>query len=363
MATLTSALNLYTTDQAGVSSFSLGNSSNTYISVYDPSATSTAGDQCQGLGIPSLSTSSGQSWECPASSSYRNVNSTGWIPVNFSSISGGSPFGNLPVDPANQTSTGLFYGYNTNGSQFEVTAVLESAKYKAQYGNNSATTLFPEVISAGTPTVSALFNPAGLVGYWSLNEGTGSSTLDQSGNGDNGTLYNSPSWVLGKVGPYALAFATSPQSYVSLGSNALFALPSFSVAFWENSLNGSVIFADGYNVASCGSSNQGWAIKAFSFVSCNSTTGTTVSFSAPSTGLWHYITLTYTNNTVNIFVDGALLQSGSDATLSYQTAPILSIGSQTNGPYNGVAGSLDDIRLYNRALSYAEVMALYDAEK
>ena len=44
MATLTSALNLYATDQTGASSFSLGIASDTYPSVYDPQATTTAGD-------------------------------------------------------------------------------------------------------------------------------------------------------------------------------------------------------------------------------------------------------------------------------------------------------------------------------
>jgi prepilin-type N-terminal cleavage/methylation domain-containing protein len=177
MATLTSALNLYTTDQSGASTFSLGIASDTYPSVYDPAASST----CGSLGLPSLSTSTGQSWYCSTSSTFRQTNSNGWIPVNLGNISAGSPIGNLPVDPVDQTSTGLYYTYNTNGSQFEVTADLESQKYKEQYGNSPNTSMFPEVVSGGTPTVSALYNPAGLVGYWPMNEGSGTSTIDQSG--------------------------------------------------------------------------------------------------------------------------------------------------------------------------------------
>ena len=96
MATLTSALNLYTTDQAGASTFNLGNASNTYISKYDPNASST----CGSLGLPSFTSGS---WACSTSSTYRQTNSNGWIPVNFWNISAGSPLGNLPVDPVNQT--------------------------------------------------------------------------------------------------------------------------------------------------------------------------------------------------------------------------------------------------------------------
>ena len=40
----------------------------------------------------------------------------------------------------------------------------------------------------------------GLVGYWSMNEGTGTMAGDGSGNGNRGTLTNGPTWVDGKRG-------------------------------------------------------------------------------------------------------------------------------------------------------------------
>jgi prepilin-type N-terminal cleavage/methylation domain-containing protein len=128
MATLTNALNLYNTDQGGSQSYSLGSASTAYISIPDPTATSTAGDQCQGLGMPSVPSGT---YHCAPGSFYRNVDGTGWIPVNFSAITSGSPLGSLPVDPTNQTSSNLFYTYQTNGTQFETTAVMESQKYQS----------------------------------------------------------------------------------------------------------------------------------------------------------------------------------------------------------------------------------------
>jgi type II secretory pathway pseudopilin PulG len=238
MATLTDALNLYVTDQAGASTFALGNASDTYPSTYDPSATSTAGDQCQGLGMLSLNTSTGQSWQCASSNAFRSVNGTGWIPVNFTQISAGSPIGSLPVDPSNQTSSGLFYAYNTNGTQFEVTADLESQKYKTQYGQTPQTSFFPEVISGGTPIVSALYNPAGLVGYWNLNEGSGSSTIDQSGNVNNGTWSGTASgnngtyYTGGKIGSNA-GYFNGTNDYVNLGNPTALQVPNaISVVAW-----------------------------------------------------------------------------------------------------------------------------------
>ena len=60
----------------------------------------------------------------------RNNNSSGWVPVNFSAISAGAPFGVLPVDPTNATSSNLVYGYvATSSLGFKLAAHMESGKY------------------------------------------------------------------------------------------------------------------------------------------------------------------------------------------------------------------------------------------
>src|SRR5664280_2570413 len=180
MATINGAFGIYAEDVGG----SMGTPSTTYISVPDPSATSTAGDQCQGLGLPAQSTSSGWTYQCAASSSYRNVDSTGWIPVNFTQIASGAPVGSLPQDPLNQTSSNLFYTYTTDGKAYELTAVMESQKYRSELSTNPPLTLYPGIAAVGTNlALSGLWNPNGLVGYWNFEEGSGSSTIDQSGNG------------------------------------------------------------------------------------------------------------------------------------------------------------------------------------
>src|ERR1039458_4037129 len=92
LATITSALNLLRADQPNAS---LGTASTTYVSLPDPSATSTLGSQCQGLGMPSSSVP----WDCAASSTFRKSDGTGWLPLNLSSVSYGTPLGFLPSDP------------------------------------------------------------------------------------------------------------------------------------------------------------------------------------------------------------------------------------------------------------------------
>jgi prepilin-type N-terminal cleavage/methylation domain-containing protein len=59
----------------------------------------------------------------------RTVDGNGWIPVNFSAISAGSPISNLPVDPVNNAT--YYYAYKANATTltFEFTADMESTKF------------------------------------------------------------------------------------------------------------------------------------------------------------------------------------------------------------------------------------------
>ena len=85
-----------------------------------------------------------------ASTALGNVDGSGWLPVNLSSITGGSPISNLPIDPVNDsgavTSASLVYRYAcaTDTLTFELNAQLESIAFKtdddkrAKDGGNNA---------------------------------------------------------------------------------------------------------------------------------------------------------------------------------------------------------------------------------
>ena len=359
MATLTSALNLYTTDQSGASTFSLGIASDTYPSVYDPAASST----CGSLGLPSLSTSTGQSWYCSTSSTFRQTNSNGWIPVNLGNISAGSPIGNLPVDPVDQTSTGLYYTYNTNGSQFEVTADLESQKYKEQYGNSPNTSMFPEVVSGGTPTVSALYNPAGLVGYWPMNEGSGSSTIDQSGNGNNGTWSGTAScsntyYSSGKTANFSGCFVRSRNNSAIIGNPSILQLTSsMTLTGWIYVLSASnyaTILQNGTTTTTTVNMYTGSGGVGIRFYLNNGAMG--VATTTPL-NTWYQFAATWDGATMKLYINGQFAASNAySVPLSYANGWPWFIGES-------FSGNMNDVRIYNRALSSAEVMALYNAER
>src|SRR3989344_6127875 len=67
------------------------------------------------------------SYECKTQADYRKVDGSGWIPVDFNSVSTVPPLGVLPVDSINVAEDGLYYTY-VKGS-WELNAMMESIAY------------------------------------------------------------------------------------------------------------------------------------------------------------------------------------------------------------------------------------------
>jgi prepilin-type N-terminal cleavage/methylation domain-containing protein len=110
---------------------SLGSSSVTYVSIPDPTATTTAGTDCSGLGF----FVGRGAFHCPASSTFRDPDGTGWIPVNLSK----APYDTvsaLPIDPVNTTSSNHYYIYQTDGTNYKITAAPESQALAATAATN-----------------------------------------------------------------------------------------------------------------------------------------------------------------------------------------------------------------------------------
>jgi len=70
-----------------------------------------------------------------SSTTTQKNDGSGWVPIIFSSLTGGSPIGNLPTDPSNvsSTTTGYYYVYlvaNSTNLTYKLMANMESARYK-----------------------------------------------------------------------------------------------------------------------------------------------------------------------------------------------------------------------------------------
>lgn len=138
--TVKAALSLYLSD---VATPNLGGTTNCYTSV----TTGIASTSCGLTGTYTIS-----------SSTSRAVDGNGWLAVPLSNISSGSPLGNLPVDPVNNST--YYYAYAASSSlTFELNANMESTKYSRGGGSDEESTdggNDPGKLEAGTAPGLAL---------------------------------------------------------------------------------------------------------------------------------------------------------------------------------------------------------------
>jgi len=135
ISTIKTAIMFYVVDSSNPSLASSYTSC--YLSTPSGAGTTTAkcGDFTNGSITVNASTTS---------STYRKIDSTGWVPVNLSSIIAGTPLSSLPIDPTNDMNYYYAYAATSSGMVFEIDARLESSKYKntvvvTDGGNNTST--------------------------------------------------------------------------------------------------------------------------------------------------------------------------------------------------------------------------------
>jgi hypothetical protein len=79
---------------------------------------------------------------------------------------------------------------------------------------------------------------------------------------------------------------------------------------------------------------------------------------------WHFVVFTYSGTTIRMYVDGALAATTQGSTAATQSMPALSGTLQVGGvewSANGIPGQVDEIAVWNRAITAAEVSSLMDA--
>ena len=339
-----------------------GSSSTIYVSLPDKTLSGNQTSTCASLGLPTPPT--GYTYQCSSPQSFRHVDGTGWVPINFSQLSSSAPISLLPVDPVNQLSTDLYYTYAANGSSYVFMALPESQKYAGLAAQDGG--IDPALFEAGSGISYLSDLGRGLVGYWPLDEGTGTTAYDVSGNGNVGTLVNGPSWTGGKVGNGALLFNASSSQYVNVSATSSLNSSGFAgltVSGWVNfqtvTTGGALVMKNsdyGMRLNTSGitpyftTSVNGWASKAAYSYSFNA-------------GVWYFTAFTYASGTETVFLNGnpVLVSHAYSGSLSGGSGS-LQISDVVWDP-SFINGTLDDVRVYNRALSAAEIATLYNAEK
>ena len=200
------------------------------------------------------------------------------------------------------------------------------------------------------------------VGFWQLNETSGTTAADSSGNGRNGSYVNAP--TRGVSGPITTESANTAVSLNGTSQRVTLtslATPRTVEAWVKLSTNTGTLPVFSNRDGSSGHSMIFFGLsggKAFVYVNTRSPyslSGTT----RIDNGAWHQIVYSWDGTTGKIYVDGALQTSAAQADGLPYTA-VGSIGYDVpNGSY--FPGSVDEVALYGSALTGTRIAAHYTA--
>jgi hypothetical protein len=207
--------------------------------------------------------------------------------------------------------------------------------------------------SSVTTTVNAAIDPS-LAAYWKFDENSGSAAADASGHGNTGTLFNGPVWSAGKIGG-CLRFNGS-TTYIDCGNGASLNPGSqLSVAAWINMNAGSTSASQ--EILSK-SSQYHFRVQAGGKLRFAVGSATLNGTSVLSTNTWHYVAATYDGAEMKLYVNGVLDGTLSNAALMSNNGLNVRLGARDSSTPLCFNGLLDEVRVYNRAISAAEIGSL-----
>jgi hypothetical protein len=218
------------------------------------------------------------------------------------------------------------------------------------------------LLNNGQVTQAAVIQPhPGLVGWWRLNDGSGTVASDSSGNGNNGTLVGSPlpSWVAGLYGGDALSF-NGVNDYVSIplssSLESVFSTQQVSFSCWVNLASYPSSYADIIHSSDLSLILRIWSGGQFGMYNylSNSWVGGSSGTIVPL-DKWVFLCVVYDGSYQYCYMNG-VLQSKVSA-----TGTLMSPGqgyndiAQGDGLYLNTV--IDEVQAYNRALSATEILS------
>jgi hypothetical protein len=205
----------------------------------------------------------------------------------------------------------------------------------------------------------------GLVGWWKFDEGSGTVAYDSSGNGNDGNLTNGPTWTTGKIGG-ALSFDGGDDLIIATLPNLNGSDITISQSVWIKTASSKL---DQVIITKRVDSSFGYpTIMLEEKIATIAMDRSGLRFSIKGNielndNQWHQLCGIKELNTYSIYVDGIFTKS-EVRTDQYPSSDIIHFGNHIpwkNSNVNpGFEGLIDDVRIYDRALSAAEVQALYN---
>ena len=206
-----------------------------------------------------------------------------------------------------------------------------------------------------------------LVGHWPLNEDSGSTAYDYSGNENHGTVDNGGNSTVvgvsnGPLGSTAYSF-DGTDDYISISpvENLFSDGDPVTLTGWVNKDNtdsnqhivgiATSRYSIGYEIQDAsGFEGSVW----------NGSDSITVSSGDTTTGSWKFLALTYDSSKMEFYVDG--VSQGTASVSSSLNNNESDIGDNGFGNRN-FGGDIADVRVYSRALSPQEIQYLYEVSQ
>jgi len=224
------------------------------------------------------------------------------------------------------------------------------------YGNS-------EITSASDAASTFIRIIDGVVGSWHFDEGSGAAVYDSSGNGNNGTIYGA-SWIDGKFGR-ALSF-DGVDDYVEINEVDNTLTPgtsNYSIELWFKLSSEST----GHRgLVSKGVFQGNGAYTTYIYDSdfakwysdgTNTVSGVTGNL---NDGQWHHIVFTKNGDEHRIYLDGVLDNSKTLTDVDITSEENVIIGARSGGSDAFFLGVIDEVRIYNSALSEEGISDLYN---
>ncbi|HUI92323.1 MAG TPA: LamG-like jellyroll fold domain-containing protein [Chitinivibrionales bacterium] len=202
--------------------------------------------------------------------------------------------------------------------------------------------------------------PAGTIAYYPLDN----NCNDYSGNGNNGSAYGGPAWVAGYSGN--ALYCDGVNDYVSVpNSNSLTITNQLSVSAWIKPEKGSMW----YRIVGMSNSTQsentwclGMAMNGgiyFCVWNSNGQNNTNCSQLIPL-NKWSHVAGTWDGTTLRAYLNGVLQpeQVAAYGPVLSSTGPLI-IGRKPDNTYY-FQGAIDEVIIFNRALSQSEITGLYN---
>jgi hypothetical protein len=205
-----------------------------------------------------------------------------------------------------------------------------------------------------------------LVGWWRFDEGSESTANDSAGS-NHGTLNGDPNWVSGYIGSHALEF-DGVDDYVEVAPDSNLNVQYVTMSAWVQvheaglGANNFIVNRQMSEPGTYGLWVRASDNKLGAQVRLNGSedTGRIIISNNAVTSEWTHVCASYDGDRLRLYIDSIPQDDVDDAngTIDTDNPGVLTIGTHPT-PSSYLNGSIDDVRIYNRALSGQEIQQLY----